>query len=124
MTRPEAADVKLGDEVFVIQYNYGRGVLPAPRPARVVKAARVWLEIEDAAQRRHWRMRRDTQNEGTGYSYNARFVTPAQLKVELETRAATDFLREQGIEVRREGPWWPLERRMVLAKLLREAGES
>lgn len=122
---PPLGDIKVGDEVFVERSsNDMRGRDKSDRyiPARITKVARVWIEIEstDGARRwpRNWRMRRDTQNQGTQYiGSDARFLTPAQHEQVERLRVAMTFLREQGITVERNSPW--LDRTPELADLIR-----
>lgn len=120
LERPAAGHLREDDSVFV----HGRG--GKATPARVVKAARVWLTIEAPHARGHhlWRMRRDTQNEGTDSMYQARFVTPAQHQYDERLREANDYLFDQGIELRPYSPWREPHRRVALADLIRSAGES
>lgn len=119
--RPVLGDIKPGDLVFV------RG---SERyiPARVVKAARVWIELEATGDTRSWRMRRDTQEQATQYSgSSASFVTAEQRAWDERLRDARKFLNSQGIRVERYvigsgnldggGPWWGRE--IELADLIR-----
>lgn len=114
-SRPELGELKPGQRVMVYRSsNDMRGRLPEDRaiPAEVVKAARVWVDLkkpgEDVATWSiyRWRMRRDTQDEGTQYSgSNARFVTIEQHEWEETRRWALGFLQENGIDIRRAGTW-------------------
>jgi hypothetical protein len=73
----------------------------------VVKAARVWVDLERAdGLRGNWRMRRDTQDEGTPYSgSNASFLTMDQ-HAWTETRDwALAVLKDHGIDLRSNSPW-------------------
>lgn len=136
MSRPELGDIKSGDKVMVHRsMNDGRRLPASERhvPARVVKASRVWIELEpdvEPGDRRSWmtwRMRRDTQNESTQYpGNNASFVTMTQYEYDERVRVADEFLREWGVTVA-SGKWaaggeqWAdPERRVKLANLIRE----
>lgn len=113
--RPELGELKPGQHVMVYRSpNKMRGRKQEDRaiPAVVVKANRVWIEIETANYvpsqigHRTWRMRKDTQDEGTQYSgSNARFVTLEQHEWEESQRWAIGFLRENGIDIRRGSTW-------------------
>lgn len=142
--RPELGEIKQGDEVFVRRsFNESREQLPECRyiPARVVKVARVWIDLcadparmsEDVDRinlaRKAWRMRRDTQDEGDRQytQRNASFLTPAQREWEDRLSDAKQYLKEQGIEIKgwvgikhdAPGPW--RGREVELAALLRKA---
>ena len=116
-------DVQVGDEIFVRPANYSRTSVDWV-PARVVKAARVWLEISAGVNLRTWRMRRDTQNEGRDSYYQARFVTPEQREAEEEIDAADAFLRSQRISLERNSPWFSQSRRIALATAVKILGDA
>lgn len=109
--RPKLGELKPGQPVMVYRSpNDMRGRKPEDRavPAEVVKAARVWVDLKHADQAigRTWRMRHDTQDEGTRYSgSNARFVTIEQYEWEETRRWALGFLWENGINVQRGSTW-------------------
>ena len=110
--RPELGELKPGQQVMVYRSRNGmrnRSPEEYAIPAQVVKAARVWVELEapeGALYRQTWRMRRDTQDEGTQYSgSNDQFVTIEQHEWEETRRWALGFLRENGIDIRRAGTW-------------------
>jgi hypothetical protein len=117
--RPETGELTNGQPVIVYRSpNDMRGRKPEDRaiPARIVKANRVWIELEraDLAEsqigHRTWRMRRDTQDEGTQYSgSNDRFVTVPQHEWEETLSWARGFLRENGIDLRTGGKWYGRE---------------
>lgn len=121
-------DVKVGDEVFVRPASYGRGSARNLIPARVTKVARVWLEIERMDDtplvKATWRMRRDTQSEGGGYSIDARFVTPEQAEQEKQLNVADATLKAHGIDIRYESPWRSPSRRIALAAAILALGEE
>jgi hypothetical protein len=93
-------------------------------PAVVVKAARVWVEIAQAGKEDlpkwviyRWRMRRDTQDEGTQYSgSDARFLTMEQYAWEETRRWALGVLTENGIDLQHGSVW--VGREAELADLL------
>jgi len=126
-TRPETPEISEGDLLFVRRSpNDMRGRDESERyiPARVVKAARVWIVLEatgEGALIGHaWRMRRDTRDEATQYiSDNASFVTPEQKAWDEAQHEAEAFLREQGISIEWTGPWHGREQE--LADLIRKA---
>jgi hypothetical protein len=92
-------------------------------PAVVVKVGRVWVDLKvdesarDGLRFMTWRMRLDTQDEGTQYSgSNASFATLEQHQWDETQHWARGVLREQGIEVRMSGRW--TGREVELAQLL------
>jgi len=114
--RPELGELKPGQPVMVYRSpNDMRRRQPEERaiPAVVVKAARVWVDLQKAGEEdlpewsvNRWRMRRDTQDEATQFSgSNCRFVTLEQHDWEETRRWALGFLRENGIEIRTSGKW-------------------
>lgn len=97
-----------GTPVWVLPSPNGARRGSTPTEARIVRAARVWVDIESAGTRpmRRWRMRRDTQAEGSQYpGNNERFVTDEQLRWERRRHDALTFLREQGITIESRSPW-------------------
>lgn len=108
-------------------------VLPSPNDARspsrrgavearITKSSRVWIDIESLGSRpvRRWRMRRDTQDEGSQYSgNNARFVTEEQHRWERRRHDALAFLHDQGITIEQRSPW--RNQPEILADVLRTA---
>lgn len=108
-TRPELGELKVGQTVIVRRSGDLRHVVEEGRyvKAEVVKANRVWIEIDqiDAPYPRTWRMRRDTQNEGTGTSYVARFATVEQHAWDQRQEAAFSVLRGNGIRIENGSPW-------------------
>lgn len=85
-----------------------RGRKPEDRyiPALVSNVARVWVELKATDGRGTWRMRRDTQDEGSQYTgSNASFLTMDQ-HAWTETRNwAESVLRDSGIDLRLNSPW-------------------
>lgn len=119
--RPKLGELEPGQRVMVRRsYNDMRSRPPEERyiPAVVVKAARVWIELERAdGLRGSWRMRRDTQDEGTQYSgSNARFLTVEQHAWEETRDWADSVLRDNGITLDARSPW--RGREIQLADLL------
>jgi len=117
-------DVKVGDEVFVKPGGYYGKNEPNFIPARVTKAARVWLEIEctnyvqSQLGYRTWRLRRDTQNDGTSGTYGARFLALDQAEREKQLNAANATLKLHGIDIRYESRWRSPSQRIALAAAL------
>lgn len=133
MSDNEKIDVKVGDEVFVtVPGSGGRwGKSEVGIKACVTSAARVWLTITECEPReglrlsREWRMRRDTQTESWtnntpgGGVYKVHFYTPAQWEIKQRLDAAYAFLREQGINILPESPWYDAAKRIELADLIK-----
>jgi hypothetical protein len=109
--RPELGDLTVGQDVVVVRSpNDSRRRKPEENfiPARVVKVARVWIEIQraDGATWPIWRMRRDTQDEGSDFSgNNAQFVTLEQHAWEEARRWGQGVLQENGITIGLTSPW-------------------
>lgn len=126
MPRPELGELTEDQRVIVVRSpNDQRRCTPKERyiPARIVKASRVWIEMERADLQpsqlghRTWRMRRDTQDEATDYSgRNARFVTLEQHAWEEARRWGREVLDSNGIQLVTGSPW--REREAELADLI------
>ncbi len=109
--KPELGELKPGHRVMVRRsYNDMRRRSPEEQyiPATVVKAARVWIELEgtEGNWKRTWRMRRDTQDQGTQYSgSNDSFLTMDQYAW-TETRDwALAVIKDHGLTVESRSPW-------------------
>lgn len=118
--RPALGPIAVGDTVIVTEYMY--------RDTRkvtctVTKAARVWIELEEADSRDQWprryRMRRDSQNTGSDYSRQDYFRTPEQEEWDVRLADADSYLRAQGIGIHSASPWRFPARRIRLAEILR-----
>lgn len=113
--RPELGELKPGQPVMVYRSsNDMRWRKPEERaiPAVVVKAARVWVDLkkpgDDVATWSiyRWRMRRDTQDEGTPYiGSNASFATLEQHAWDETQSWARGYLEENGIRVEHRSKW-------------------
>lgn len=131
-TRPELGKLEPGQRVIVRRSpNDMRRRPPEDRyiPAVVVKAARVWVDLEgtEGAWKRTWRMRRDTQDEGSQYSgSNARFLTLEQHAWQETRDWALAVLQEHGIDLRNSSPWRGREIELadILAKVDPRTGRS
>lgn len=123
MSKPELGKVAVGDQLLVIPAAYGR-TRSEPVEAVVTKAARVWIDLRDIydvrSQARAWRMRLDTQNVGSQYSQQDRFVTADQYAWEQRNTAANAYLREIDLIPGYKSPWYSEDRRLDLANLLRQ----
>lgn len=67
--------------------------------APVTKVGRVWMEVEGE------RLHLIKQDDGSAYSYGARWRTQEQHAHETAQDEAAEFLREQGIDVGYGKPW-------------------
>lgn len=115
MPRPELGELKPGQPVMVRRSaNEMRRRPPEERyiPAQVVKASRVWIELKaaetapDAQRWMTWRMRRDTQNEGTQYSgSDASFATTEQHEWDQTQAWAWGVIKDNGLTVEPRSPW-------------------
>lgn len=128
--RPPLGDLVAGQPVIVRRSsNDMRGRKAEDRyiSARVVKAARVWVELASVSTRtswdnivvpeRTWRMRMDTQNEATEFSgSNDQFLTLPQYQWQIARDWARSVLTEQGIRLDTDSPW--RKRIVELADLL------
>lgn len=124
-TRPELGDLTPEQPVMVRRSpNDMRRRPPEDRwiPARVVKVGRVWIDLEgvDDGWPKTWRMRRDTQSEGTQYSgSNASFATLDQHQWDETMAWARSVLKDNGIDLRNDSPW--RGREVELADLVAKA---
>jgi hypothetical protein len=132
-TRPELGELKAGQQVMVLQSPNGRRRQPPEEwyiPAVVTKVARVWIELEKSSSEPlpqwsiyRWRMRRDTQDEGSQYSgNNASFVTLEQHAWDETRRWGLQVLSDNGIKVERGSPWHGRE--AELADLITKSTEN
>lgn len=109
--RPELGKLEQGQQVMVRRsLNDSRGRMLEDRyiPARVTKVGRVWVTLEATTHphRGIWRMRLDTQDEGTKYSgSNASFLTMDQHAWDETRDWALATLRDHGIDLRSDSPW-------------------
>jgi len=122
MSRPPLGELKPGDPVIVTIHR--RRTWTEVR-AHVVKAAPVWITLEesDSAQPGVWRMRRSTQSAGHG-PYDSQFVTIEQYVWDQALTDAQTFLREQGITVRHGSRWHSDAGQIRLAAILRTIAEE
>ena len=124
--RPELGELVTGQRVMVRRSPNDMRHRPAEQryiPAEVVKASRVWIELEGIervnqwSSRLKWRMRRDTQDEGTQYTgSNASFVTMDQCVWDETLNRARAVLAENGIRLDRDSRW--IGREVELAELI------
>jgi hypothetical protein len=128
--RPELGELKPGQPVMVCRsMNDYRRSKPEDRyiPAVVVKASRVWVDIEKPGSEtwsvNRWRMRRDTQDEATQYpGNNASFATLEQHAWDLAAIQARQVLRDNGITLDLGSPW--RGREIELAALITGKGDE
>lgn len=123
--RPDLGDIKPGDPVIVTDPDRAGRQTERQTRAHVVKASRVWIEIKADDSQRTWRMRRDTQNENTGFGYGGhQFVTAEQHAWDQRLAEADAYLTELGIEFRPGRLWSATEKRIQLADMIRTATEE
>jgi hypothetical protein len=121
--RPELGPIKEGDEVIVVEGFRRKGGRYLYRQARVIKANRVWIEVE-GAEGDHLpyylrRFRRDDQTDGRTTGTRNRFLTPEQQAWDEREGAAREYLiRELQIEVYRSPRW--ANDIVTLANIIRE----
>jgi len=124
--RPDLGELKPGQRVMVYR-NTGKGWLPAEdrwTPAEIVRVGRVWVYIASVSTTvgydgrvhgaRAWRMRKDSQDEGTRRLDF--FRTMEQHAWEKNQRRARVVLEENGIRIERHSPWY--DREIELADLI------
>lgn len=127
-TRPELGELTPGQPVMVRRSAIdNRGRKPEDRyiPAVVVKAARVWVDLERSGDGwpQSWRMRRDTQSEASDYSgSDASFATMDQHAWDETHTRAQDLLKENGIRVEFGSIW--KGREIELADLISKASKE
>ncbi len=126
--KPPLGELKVGDTVWVRRSPNDmrrRTEDEAWIEVEITKASRVWIEMRKPGVN-DWsiytyRMRRDTQNEGSQYSgNNASFWTKEQKQWRVDSVKADRFLKEQGIEIRYGSSWSAIELAEVLASHLGE----
>lgn len=124
MPKPELGPVAVGDRLLVIIPKYNNPY-PEPIKADVTKVGRVWIEMEETEQprsfKRAWRLRLDTQDNGTTSGrYGERFLTADQYAWEERIRLVDAALFDAGISLNNSTPWRDGERRLALANFIRE----
>lgn len=107
-------ELQVGQTVMVID-GMGRANTPAIR-GEVAKIGRVWVTVHKEGQRFGWRLRRDDQTDGSGFSHRARFYTLDQWAERLREVSAGEYLRDQGITLTLGSSW--RGREIELAKLV------
>lgn len=98
--RPPLGKLEVGQKVMVVfPRHYARTVEHIP--SRVTKIGRKYVTVESEFPRHAvWRMRLDTQNEGSQYvSGGARFKTIPQYEHDQRAQAAREYLRSCGIDL-------------------------
>lgn len=121
-TWPALGKLKPGQQVMVRRsMNDRRGRTPEDQyiPAVVTKVGRVWAEMERSGGGflYRWRMRMDTQDQGTPYSgSNANFLTMEQHAWRETLDRALAVLRLNGITLQYESVW--IGREVELANLI------
>lgn len=103
--------MEIGQKVMVSEFGGSRST-----PGEIVKIGRTWIDVHREGRAWGWRFRLDDQTDGSARGLPPRFYTLDQwAKCERE-RAASAFLREQGITIGYASPW--RERVVELATLL------
>lgn len=110
--------VELNEIVMMID---GHGRTLRSRRGKVVKIGRVWITVEPEGERHPslQRYRLDTQNDGGQYTSSPRFHTLAQWAERKQRDQAHKVLRDQGISIKFDSPWYGRE--IELAALLTAA---
>jgi hypothetical protein len=133
--RPELGELVPGQRVMVYRSTndmHCREPEERAVPARIVKANRVWIELETAnfvpsqIGHRTWRMRRNTQDEASRYSgSDASFATLEQYEWDETRNWAAGFLEKQGIRVDWWRPWSGREVELadIIASTMQKEGE-
>jgi hypothetical protein len=100
---PELGDLRIGDEVIVIENPSAR--TPRHTRARVVKAAAVWIDVEPVEDRymRETRFRRDNQTaKARPEHWTPHFYTEEQWAWQQRVSQAHEYLKEIGVSARLE----------------------
>lgn len=113
-------DMRPGSPAVVIVPSYRRGSRTDPIHAVIVSAARVWCEVESTGgpHPQTWRLRLDTQTDGSTSTYAVRWRTPAQHEWHEALRSADAFLSDQGIHLGLGSRWNDPADRIELARLV------
>lgn len=130
--KPALGKLEPGQDVVVIRSpNESIRHRPEDRriPTKVIKVARVWVELGDPSAPEwsvsRWRMRLDTQDEGSDYpGNNARFLTVEQNAWEETRDWARGVLQENGIDLRGSSPWRGREIELVDLIVTARQGEE
>jgi hypothetical protein len=123
MPKPALGKVAVGDRLLVLRPQ-NRFRDNDPIPVTVVKVGRVWVDLATEGNL-SYRMRLDTQNEGSKYSQQNRFVTPAQHEWEQQIEGARSVLRDAKVNPGFGSPWHSDESRLLaLAEFIRTYDET
>lgn len=99
--RPELGNVQVGDKIIVL--DRGRRET-RETDATVTRVARVWITAtRNDDYPTEYRLRRDTQTDGSDVGTPLAFRTPEQHAWHQREAAAEAFLKEAGIEISRWG---------------------
>ena len=123
MPKPTLGPVAVGDRLLVIGRTY-TGHDKDPIEATATKIGRAWITLTETSQvrsmARTWRMRLDTQDDGTDGNYLDTFRTPEQHAWQVRTDTARRDLFDAGIMPSGGSPWGTDETRLlVLADFIR-----
>lgn len=106
MERPGLpADFGVGSPVVVIEPSHRRRDKPTLVAGVVTDKARVWIVVKTAQPNRVYRLRLDSQTDGSDSIYDYRFRTPQQHAWEEAQNAAWQYLAEQGVRLDFSSPW-------------------
>lgn len=121
MNKPELGKVAVGDKMLVIEHRYRQ---INTHEVVVTKVGRVWIDLA-AEGNRSYRMRLDTQNDGSQYSQKNRFVTQAQYEWEQKIEAARNVLVRAKINLDWDSTWYKDKARVLaLAEFIRTYDED
>lgn len=117
---PGLGELKEGSEILVLQPMHHRRWTGQQEPDRAVvtSKARIWITAEQPYGLKSWRLRLDSQTDGSESSYAVRFYTPEQWRFHQVTRAASDYLTSQGIRIEYNSPWKTDSRTIKLARIM------
>lgn len=116
----DPATIEVGTEIMVVPPTYNRRYPAQHILAKVVNKGRVWITVETAeetARHQTWKLRLDTQHDGSNSNYKVWFYTLEQYAFREARGAADQFLStEQGIRTEYSSPWH--HRSIELARII------
>jgi hypothetical protein len=116
----DPAAIVVGTEVMVVPPTYNRRYPAQHVLAKVINKGRVWITVETVevtAPLKTWKLRLDSQHDGSTSNYKTYFYTLDQYRYRQALEEARTFLTEQqGIRTDYSSPWH--HRTIELARLL------
>lgn len=128
-TKKPQINFRVGDQAWVLQPSYGRGVKTIHIRVEVIDAKRTYVVVRalDPSQRLQpdktdYHMETGiVRNRDRFGNYAPRLVTLAEHEINIRTNAARDYLFSNGIHVHELRGFWREQGPLALAQVLQQA---